>query len=40
MGSTGEVSILSPKERKAIIRRTAQFRQGDEDFLRLHRQQH
>ncbi|MBG6244061.1 4-hydroxy-tetrahydrodipicolinate synthase [Candidatus Symbiopectobacterium sp. 'North America'] len=29
MGSTGEVSMLSPEERKAIILRTAQFRQGD-----------
>ncbi len=29
MGSTGEVSMLSAEERKAIIHRTAKFRQGD-----------
>ncbi|MEC5319897.1 4-hydroxy-tetrahydrodipicolinate synthase [Brenneria populi subsp. brevivirga] len=28
MGSTGEVSMLSPEERKEIIRRTAQFNTG------------
>ncbi|QTF08652.1 4-hydroxy-tetrahydrodipicolinate synthase [Brenneria izadpanahii] len=28
MGSTGEVSMLSPEERKEIIRRTAQFKTG------------
>lgn len=29
MGSTGEVSLLSPEERKEIIRRTAQFKTDD-----------
>ncbi|MEE3662052.1 4-hydroxy-tetrahydrodipicolinate synthase [Brenneria sp. g21c3] len=29
MGSTGEVSMLSPEERKEIIRRTASFKTGD-----------
>lgn len=33
MGSTGEVSMLSPEERREIVTRTLDFRQGDMKFF-------